>query len=81
MSIKDTIKDLFDFSTSETAPYGSDVSAGTFECADCGYVMSTQSTKSLPPCPKHNESSHSKNGWKVKSGQGDAKDDPYPNSK
>ncbi len=73
------IKDLFDFSLTETAPYGSDVSSGTYECADCGYTFSNQSTSSLPPCPKHEVSAHTKNAWKIKSGQGDAKDDPYPN--
>ena len=32
-------------------PYGSDVSAGTYECADCGHEYSNQSKTSLPPCP------------------------------
>lgn len=72
------IRELFDFSKSETAPYGSDVSAGTYECADCGYHMSIGSVTSLPPCPKQDQSNHSKNAWKPLSGRGDSKDDPYP---
>lgn len=69
------------------APYGSDVSAGTYTCADCGYEYSNQSKTSLPPCPKSLEKdkdgklkySHVKNCWIIESGQGDAVDDPYPN--
>lgn len=76
-----SIKELFDFSTSETAPYGSDVSAGTYECADCGYQFSNGSTQSLPPCPRHDPSTHRQNAWKLLSGQGDAKDDPYPDGR
>lgn len=71
------------------APYGSDVSAGTYTCADCGHVYSNQSKKSLPVCPnslKKDDNGkllmpHSANGWYIESGQGDAKDDPYPNQK
>ena len=63
----------------ECVPYGSDVSAGTFKCADCGYSISTQSVTSLPPCPKFNQSRHTKKCWHVLSGQGDATGDPYPN--
>ncbi len=80
MNTVERVKNLFDFNTSETAPYGSDVSAGTFECADCGFDITCKSVKSLPPCPRFDESPHSKKAWKVKSGQGDAKNDPYPNS-
>ena len=32
--------------------YGSDVSAGTYECADCGRQYSNQSKTSLPPCKR-----------------------------
>jgi len=60
-------------------PYGSDVSAGTFECADCGYRLSAQSVTSLPPCPQLDHSPHTKKCWYVLSGQGDAPNDPYPN--
>ncbi|MHB0775269.1 hypothetical protein [Halomonas sp. WWR20] len=59
-------------------PYGSDVSAGTYECVDCGYLYSNQSKKSLPPCPRLKKPPHPKRGWKILSGRGDAKDDPYP---
>lgn len=59
-------------------PYGSDVSAGTYTCDDCGYKYSNQSKTSLPPCPKSKSSPHKKNSWTIQTGQGDAKDDPYP---
>jgi predicted Zn-ribbon and HTH transcriptional regulator len=35
----------------DPVPAGSDVSAGTYRCTDCGYELSVASTKSLPPCP------------------------------
>ncbi|MBL8259055.1 MAG: hypothetical protein JNM60_04485 [Candidatus Competibacteraceae bacterium] len=61
-------------------PYGSDVSAGTYRCVDCGYKLSSQSLEHLPPCPHHDSQPHTKNGWAILSGQGDAPDDPYPKS-
>lgn len=60
------------------APYGSDVSAGTYKCVDCGYRYSNQSKKSLPPCPYLEKLPHTRHGWAILSGQGDAKSDPYP---
>ncbi len=57
-------------------PAGSDVSAGIFECNKCGKQITTPSVSSLPPCPKCNNGD-----WKVISGVGDAKEDPYPNQK
>ena len=36
----------------DPVPAGSDVSAGTYRCTDCGYELSVTSTKSLPPCPE-----------------------------
>lgn len=59
-------------------PYGSDASAGTYKCVDCGYIYSNQSKKSLPVCPHFNIYQHPKRGWKIITGQGDAKKDPYP---
>jgi len=59
-------------------PYGSDASAGTYMCADCGYIYRNQSKTSLPPCPKRKEKVHYKNCWIIVSGQGDAPEDPYP---
>lgn len=59
-------------------PNGSDVAAGTYQCADCGHEYSNQSKKSLPPCPKRLESVHLLHGWKILTGQGDAQEDPYP---
>ena len=32
-------------------PVGSDVSAGTYRCTNCGYELSVQSVQSLPSCP------------------------------
>ena len=62
-------------------PYGSDVSAGKFKCVDCGYILTIQSTKSLPPCPNSKKFQHTENAWANLSGQGDATNDPYPNNK
>ena len=59
-------------------PYGSDVSAGTYICADCGFEYSNQSKTSLPPCPNVNDGNHSKHCWIIVSGQGDNPKDPYP---
>jgi predicted nucleic acid-binding Zn-ribbon protein len=49
---------------------GSDVSAGTYACTECGYELSTQSTESLRPCPQCANGS-----WHTVSG-GDSADDP-----
>lgn len=56
----------------QTIPAGSDVSAGTYRCGNCGYELSVRSTQSLPPCP-----SCSASEWRALSG-GDAAEDPYP---
>ncbi|MDR2307529.1 MAG: hypothetical protein LBE53_10085 [Paucimonas sp.] len=65
----------------DEVPYGSDVSAGSYACADCGYKYSNQSKKSLPPCPAFDANSHPKRAWKILSGRGDAAQDPYPNGR
>jgi predicted ATP-dependent serine protease len=54
----------------EPVPAGSDVSAGTYECTNCGNRIDVQSTKHLPPCPSCGE-------WRTITG-GDAAADPYP---
>jgi hypothetical protein len=56
----------------EPVPAGSDVSAGTYSCTQCGYDLDVSSTKHLPPCPSCGNAE-----WSTKSG-GDAADDPYP---
>ncbi|MCE1649678.1 hypothetical protein LWT35_23635, partial [Enterobacter hormaechei] len=61
--------------------YGSDVSAGTYTCSDCGYKYSNQSKTSLPPCPNFKRKPHPLKSWDIETGQGDAKNDPYPNRK
>jgi lipopolysaccharide biosynthesis regulator YciM len=53
-------------------PAGSDVSAGTYRCTNCGYELSVDSTQHLPPCP-----SCSNGSWDTLSG-GDSVNDPYP---
>jgi hypothetical protein len=35
----------------EPVPAGSDVSAGTYKCTNCGYELQVGSTDNLPPCP------------------------------
>jgi lipopolysaccharide biosynthesis regulator YciM len=53
-------------------PSGSDASAGTYRCTQCGYELDVASTQSLPPCPSCD------NGrWDTVTG-GDAAADPYP---
>ncbi|MEA2193745.1 MAG: hypothetical protein QOG42_179 [Solirubrobacteraceae bacterium] len=56
----------------EPVPAGSDVSAGTYACTNCGYELGVQSTQSLPPCPQC-----SNGEWRTVSGA-DSVDDPYP---
>lgn len=56
----------------DPVPAGSDVSAGTYECTNCGNTIDVDSTKSLPPCPECDNGE-----WTTKSG-GDSVEDPYP---
>ena len=63
----------------QCVPYGSDVSAGCFKCADCGKEISMGSKTSLPPCSNYSPLTHPKKCWTVLSGQGDKPNDPYPN--
>ena len=59
----------------EPVPTGSDVSAGTYKCTNCGYELQVGSTKNLPPCPScHNGQYDTVTG-------GDAAADPYPDRK
>lgn len=59
-------------------PYGSDVSGGEFECADCSKRIKMASRSSLPPCPNFDSSVHNEKCWIVIKGQGDSPNDPYP---
>jgi hypothetical protein len=61
------------FQMADPAPVGSDVSAGTYRCTNCGYELDTSSVKSLPPCPKCD----GPYAWKAMTG-GDSAADPYP---
>ena len=54
-------------------PVGSDVSAGSYRCENCGYELDVQSVQSMPPGP----ACDGPYSWKAKSG-GDSNDDPYP---
>jgi len=58
----------------DPAPIGSDVSAGTYRCTNCGNQITVQSVESLPPCP----SCGGPNDWNAVSGA-DSADGPYPN--
>jgi hypothetical protein len=53
-------------------PAGSDVSAGTYRCTNCGNEMDVGSTKHLPPCPFYGNGE-----WETLIG-GDSVNDPYP---
>lgn len=66
-------------------PNGSDTSAGTYRCDDCGHEITKPSNSSLQPCPNGNVKNypipHLLNSWTALSGQGDAEADPYPDGK
>ena len=64
--------DFFRGQRGEPIPTGSDVSAGTYRCTECGNEITVGSVKSLPPCPRCDN-----NSWYAVTG-GDAADDPYP---
>jgi Zn finger protein HypA/HybF involved in hydrogenase expression len=53
-------------------PAGSDVSAGTYRCTNCGYELQVGSTDHLPPCAKCG------NGEYETGTGGDSVHDPYP---
>jgi predicted nucleic acid-binding Zn-ribbon protein len=53
-------------------PAGSDVSAGTYKCTNCGNTLQVDSTTHLPPCP-----SCGNGKYETLSG-GDSAQDPYP---
>jgi predicted nucleic acid-binding Zn-ribbon protein len=59
----------------EPVPAGSDVSAGTYRCTNCGYVLDVSSVQSLPPCPS------CENGEYATVSGGDSVEDPYPDRK
>ncbi len=56
----------------DPVPSGSDVSAGTYRCTECGYDEQVQSIKHLPPCRKCG------NGLYETITGGDSVQDPYP---
>ncbi|RCK68920.1 hypothetical protein DT076_13455 [Desertihabitans brevis] len=56
----------------DPVPAGSDASAGTYKCNQCGYRLQVTSTKNLPPCPSCS------NGYYETLSGGDSKHDPYP---
>jgi hypothetical protein len=61
-----------DTDMADPVPAGSDVSAGTYKCTNCGYELEVGSTKNLPPCPScHNGQYQTLSG-------GDSSEDPYP---
>jgi hypothetical protein len=56
----------------DPVPAGSDVSAGTYTCTECGYELKVSSTTHLPPCPECG------NGEYNAVTGGDSVRDPYP---
>jgi predicted nucleic acid-binding Zn-ribbon protein len=58
----------------DPVPAGSDVSAGTYKCTNCGNELKVGSTTHLPPCPNCG------NGDYQTISGGDSADDPYPDS-
>ena len=58
----------------EPVPTGSDVSAGTYKCTNCGFDLTVGSVQSLPPCPKC-----ANTDYETVSG-GDSAQDPYPDA-
>ena len=56
----------------EPVPAGSDASAGTYKCTNCGNTIEVGSVQSMPPCPSCQNGS-----WQTVTG-GDAAEDPYP---
>lgn len=56
----------------EPIPAGSDVSAGTYRCTNCGNEITMSSATSIPPCP-----SCGKGEWETAK-SGDSAQDPYP---
>jgi Zn finger protein HypA/HybF involved in hydrogenase expression len=59
----------------EPVPAGSDVSAGTYRCTNCGYEIDVSSVQSLPPCPSCGSGEYAT----VRGG--DSVEDPYPDRK
>jgi Zinc-ribbon containing domain len=57
----------------QPAPVGSDVSAGTYRCTNCGNQIKVQSVESLPPCSNCDGPQE----WEAVSGR-DSSEDPYP---
>lgn len=56
----------------EPVPAGSDVSAGTYRCTNCGNEITMSSQTSIPPCP-----SCGGGEWATGKG-GNSVQDPYP---
>jgi predicted nucleic acid-binding Zn-ribbon protein len=56
----------------DPVPAGSDVSAGTYRCTNCGNQIDVSSVESLPPCAKCGNGE-----WNTVSG-GDSAKDPHP---
>jgi hypothetical protein len=62
-------------------PYGTDVSPGSFECLDCGYVLVIHDRAELPPCYNASgECRHTKRGWIRFDGTQSEELSPYPSA-
>jgi hypothetical protein len=60
------------FEVANPVPAGSDVSAGTYRCTNCGNQIEVGSTRHLPPCPSCG------NGEYDTVSGADSRLDPYP---
>jgi Zinc-ribbon containing domain len=56
----------------DPVPAGSDASAGTCKCTNCGHELQVGLTQNLPPCPSYG------NGYDATRTGGDSVADAYP---
>ena len=47
--------------------YGVVAEAGRLECIDCGHPYDHGARALLPPCPRYQDATHPRAGWRVRS--------------
>lgn len=52
--------------SSRVIPYGVPADAGDYRCVDCGRHYVHAARKPLPPCPRYQDSTHARAGWRFK---------------